>query len=925
MQLEDWLDDLCVRFIINLPEEDLSSVARICFQVEEAQWFYEDFIRPLDPSLPSMSLRSFCLRIFQHCPLLSAFSIDNHMRAFEEFLLYKTRVPVRGAIMLNQALDAVVLVKGWKKGANWSFPRGKINKDEDDLDCAVREVYEETGYDIRAAGLVPDSEEVKYIDIPMREQHIRLYVFRDVPMDTHFEPRTRKEISKIEWYRLSDLPAFRKKNHQTGNDAEVAKNANKFYMVAPFLVPLKKWVQQQKKKDSDRATSNQYLSQYADEGQTEEEGFRSAIEGFEMPISNVHGASAPELNTMEGATAALHRLLKIQPATQGLQPNPTSAAQYPAANTGDALLAILRGKPQGEAQQAPPQQAQTQLPRGPADFAYNSAPTQRNPQHQYPMNPQESNPQPYNGAPIGLDNRMQIEQQQNYNYPTQHHQLPNPMSGGMRIANPQAMGTVGNPAPSAGQQHPAMQGNASYAADPSYFSGAQIPGPQVQPQFGRHPQFLQHPQPLPPQVQQGVFSGGQGHNPIAQFMQQASQQNMPQIPQQRPSQFSPPTQPNLPNAHEPVISPPKPTPPQLTSHSLALLNAFRGQDRVVPDSKVSNGHPLSRYTQGHVTPTTQLQELPSEHLLQEQPNVSRPVASYEQRPPQQDYRNLPVGSPPADVHKSALLSLFKTPTAPAARMAKPTSAEPPQVPPMPTAMDTRPAVSPASITRARGPLPDGNLALARPKPDGRPEVQPRAPEQQQPFRPTAILSRPPQANSKPSTPQPRQPSQAQQAQQPQQHRQPPANGKGARKAGGTPKRQADVEAPQQAPKPFAPQILKRPAQGVPMPHMPAELSGISPTRVSPPVLPTIESQHTAQPTPPQAHKQALLSLFKKLPEPASPGPSQQQKLGAERPFASGGENTGARGSRRTSNQAPMSPTDKGFLLGYLDTIAKGGL
>ncbi|KFZ23842.1 hypothetical protein V502_01686 [Pseudogymnoascus sp. VKM F-4520 (FW-2644)] len=920
MQLEDWLDDLCVRFIINLPEEDLSSVARICFQVEEAQWFYEDFIRPLDPSLPSMSLRSFCLRIFQHCPLLSAFSIDNHMRAFEEFLLYKTRVPVRGAIMLNQALDAVVLVKGWKKGANWSFPRGKINKDEDDLDCAVREVYEETGYDIRAAGLVPETEEVKYIDIPMREQHIRLYVFRDVPMDTHFEPRTRKEISKIEWYRLSDLPAFRKKNHQTGNDAEVAKNANKFYMVAPFLVPLKKWVQQQKKKDSERATSNQYLSQYADDGQTEEEGFRSAIEGFEMPISNAHGASAPELNTMEGATAALHRLLKIQPATQGLQPNSASAAQSPAGNTGDALLAILRGKPQGEAQQAP-----SQPPQRPAEFAFNSVPTQRNPHHQYPMNPQESNPQPYNGAAIGLDNRMQIEQQRNNNYAAQHHQLSNPLSGGMRMANPQMMGAVGNPASTTGQHHPATQGNASYAAEPGYFSGAQFPGPQVQPQFGRHPQFLQHPQPLPPQVQQGVFTGGQVHAPIlTQFMQQASQQNMPQIPQQRPAQFSPPTQPNLPNVHEPVISPPNPTPPQLTSHSLALLDAFRGQDRVVSESKASNGHPLSRFTQGHVTPTTQLQELPSGHPLQDQAIANRPVARYEQRPPQPDVPSMPIQSPPADVHKSALLSLFKTPTATTATMAKPISAEPPQVPPMPAAMDARPAVSPASATRPRGPLPDGSLALPRPKAGGRPEVQSRAPEQQQPFRPTAILTRPAQASSKPPTPQPRQPSQpsqAQQAQQPQRHRQPAAHGKGARKAGNTPKRQADVEAP----KPFAPQILKRPAQGLPMPPMPAELSGISPTRLSPPVLPTIDPQHAAQPTPPPGHKQALLSLFKKLPEPASSGPVEQQKLGGERPFASGGENTGAKQSRRTSNQAPMSPTDKGFLLGYLDTIAKGGL
>jgi 8-oxo-dGTP pyrophosphatase MutT (NUDIX family) len=117
------------------------------------------------------------------------------MTAFSEFLAYKTRVPVRGAIMLNDTMDSVVLVKGWKKGANWSFPRGKINKDEKDLDCAIREVYEETGFDIRASDVFVDEDNTKYIEVSMREQHMRLYVFRGVPMDTHFEPRTRKEIS----------------------------------------------------------------------------------------------------------------------------------------------------------------------------------------------------------------------------------------------------------------------------------------------------------------------------------------------------------------------------------------------------------------------------------------------------------------------------------------------------------------------------------------------------------------------------------------------------------------------------------------------------------------------------------------------------------------------------------------------------------
>lgn len=168
---------------------------RICFQIEEAQWFYEDFIRPLDPQMPSMNLRQFCMLIFQHCPLLSRFTEKHRVQAYEEFLAYKTRVPVRGAIMLNEEMDQAVLVKGWRKGAKWSFPRGKINKEEKDLDCAIREVYEETGFDIRAAGLVPPEENAKYIQVSMREQDMRLYVFRGVPMDTHFEPRTRKEIS----------------------------------------------------------------------------------------------------------------------------------------------------------------------------------------------------------------------------------------------------------------------------------------------------------------------------------------------------------------------------------------------------------------------------------------------------------------------------------------------------------------------------------------------------------------------------------------------------------------------------------------------------------------------------------------------------------------------------------------------------------
>jgi mRNA-decapping enzyme subunit 2 len=236
------LDDLSVRFIVNLPREELESVERICFQVEEAQWFYEDFVRPLNPKLPSLTLRQFSMKIFQHCPLFSSYDAEVHSKAFSEFLAYKTRVPVRGAILLNETLDHVILVKGWKKGANWSFPRGKINKDEKDVDCAIREVYEETGFDVRAAGLAGTEENARSIEVTMREQHMKLFVFAGVPMSTHFEPRTRKEISKIQWYKLSDLPTLKKAKQQQQNTSlqDATHHANKFYMVAPFLNPLRK-------------------------------------------------------------------------------------------------------------------------------------------------------------------------------------------------------------------------------------------------------------------------------------------------------------------------------------------------------------------------------------------------------------------------------------------------------------------------------------------------------------------------------------------------------------------------------------------------------------------------------------------------------------------------------------------------------------
>ncbi|KAF2743535.1 DCP2-domain-containing protein, partial [Sporormia fimetaria CBS 119925] len=246
LKLSDWFDDLSVRFLVNLPDEELQDASRICFQIEEAHWFYEDFVREESPDLPSMNMRQFAYEIMAHCPLLETWPEDLRVSAFEAFIAYKARVPVRGGILLNHDMTEVVLVKGWKKSAKWSFPRGKLNKEEHDLVCAVREVYEETGYDLKQAGLVAPEEDMKSIQVPIREQDIKLFVFRGVPKDTYFAPRTRKEISDIQWYKLSDLPTQKRKNAmqqtQAQQNAAQDKRGNSFYMVAPFLGPLKAWI-----------------------------------------------------------------------------------------------------------------------------------------------------------------------------------------------------------------------------------------------------------------------------------------------------------------------------------------------------------------------------------------------------------------------------------------------------------------------------------------------------------------------------------------------------------------------------------------------------------------------------------------------------------------------------------------------------------
>jgi len=128
---------------------------------------------------------------------------------------------VYGIIMLNPEMTKLVLVCNWK-GNSWSFPRGKQNEGEAPLLCAIREVYEETGFN--ATGHCKVENE---ITVWQDNKKCTLYIATDVSEQTAFEPQTRKEISDVAFFKIDSVP----------------KNC---WAVHPFIPKLKRWIKQTK-------------------------------------------------------------------------------------------------------------------------------------------------------------------------------------------------------------------------------------------------------------------------------------------------------------------------------------------------------------------------------------------------------------------------------------------------------------------------------------------------------------------------------------------------------------------------------------------------------------------------------------------------------------------------------------------------------
>jgi mRNA-decapping enzyme subunit 2 len=227
------LDDVAMRFLVNLPSSERENlfVERLFFQLQQAHWFYEDFYVDDFDHIPHLGFRDFTRIMFERCDLLKAYRA-RHADFVDKFKDYAKRIPSFGGIVLDEGMTHVLLVRAFKT-KSWGWPKGKVNEGETDMECAAREVLEETGIDVSSRMHAED-----FVAYYNGMQLVKLFIASGVSRSVKAAPQVRKEVEEVTWHKLADIPL-----------ASGTTGASRFWALRPALRNLHKWI------DSHRKTS----------------------------------------------------------------------------------------------------------------------------------------------------------------------------------------------------------------------------------------------------------------------------------------------------------------------------------------------------------------------------------------------------------------------------------------------------------------------------------------------------------------------------------------------------------------------------------------------------------------------------------------------------------------------------------------------
>ena len=123
----------------------------------------------------------------------------------------RMRVAAYALITRGEGADREILLPHWKDSgmSGWTLPGGGVEPGEHPADGAVREVKEETGYDVRLTSLLGVDSAV----LPSSSQGDELQALRILYRAEITGGELAVEVDgttdDVAWHRLSDVPALR--------------------------------------------------------------------------------------------------------------------------------------------------------------------------------------------------------------------------------------------------------------------------------------------------------------------------------------------------------------------------------------------------------------------------------------------------------------------------------------------------------------------------------------------------------------------------------------------------------------------------------------------------------------------------------------------------------------------------------------------
>jgi mRNA-decapping enzyme subunit 2 len=113
------------------------------------------------------------------------------------------QIPSNGALIFNKNMDKLFfLIYSNPRDRipnKLDFPKGKVDQGESQLECAVREIYEETG--LTLTNKIDEQHAVKIETI--RNRVVKLFVISGID-EKPYKPVKTKEVKQLEWIPVGD-------------------------------------------------------------------------------------------------------------------------------------------------------------------------------------------------------------------------------------------------------------------------------------------------------------------------------------------------------------------------------------------------------------------------------------------------------------------------------------------------------------------------------------------------------------------------------------------------------------------------------------------------------------------------------------------------------------------------------------------------